>query len=283
MAINQTYQEVLHWASSFLEEHQLDGRASERLLLERLNWNKTDLILAFKTEISTEIKKQLEKDMDALINGEALQHILGYEWFYDRQFRVTKDTLIPRPETEEIIEKFLKMNELEKERLAVLDIGTGSGAIAITVKKERPQDCVTAVDISKKALLVAKENAKLLEAEVLFLEGDLTEPVAKKQFDVVISNPPYISEEEKPLVDEVVLTNEPHLALFAKENGLAIYQRLAKELPPLMKPKGQIIVEIGFKQGKAVAALFQEAFPASHVTIEKDLTGHDRMIFVQLP
>lgn len=115
------------------------------------------------------------------------------------------------------------------------------------------------------------------------LEGDLTEPVAKKQFDVVISNPPYISEEEKPLVDEVVLTNEPHLALFAKENGLAIYQRLAKELPPLMKPKGQIIVEIGFKQGKAVAALFQEAFPASHVTIEKDLTGHDRMIFVQLP
>lgn len=283
MATNPTYQEVLHWASSFLEEHQLDGRGSERLLLERLNWSKTDLILALKIEIPTDIKKQLEKDIAALVSGEALQHVLGYEWFYERQFKVTKATLIPRPETEEIIEKFLQMQSHEKSGLTVLDIGTGSGAIAITVKKERPQDCVTAIDISEKALSVAKENAELLDADIRFLLGDLTEPVISEQFDVVISNPPYISEDEKPLVDKVVLTNEPHLALFAKKNGLAIYQRLAQELPPLMKSKGQIILEIGFKQGPAVAALFHEAFPTSQVTIEKDLTGHDRMIFVQLP
>lgn len=283
MATNSSYKEVLNWASSFLESHGLEGYAAERFLLERMEWTKTDLILNLATKIPGKVKEQLESDVIEHSKGKPVQHILGYEWFYDRPFKVTADTLIPRPETEEIVAKFLARNGQKQDSLTVLDVGTGTGAIAITVKKERPMDLVTAIDISSEALSVAKENALKLDADIRFLEGDLSAPVSHEKFDVVLSNPPYISEAERPLVDDIVFFNEPHLALFAKHDGLFIYERLAKELPYLMKPAGQIILEIGFQQGIAVKKLFTTAFPFAKVTVEKDMSGLDRMIYVQLP
>ena len=279
MEIDETYREVLKWASSFLETADQEATAAEFLLRGRLNWSKTDFILRLEDLVPVEIKQQFIEDVKQHSKGIPIQHILGYEWFYDYRFKVTKDTLIPRPETEEIVDKFLKY--APSRSLTVLDIGTGTGAIAIAIKKERPQDEVTGIDLSNAALTVAKENAAYLQADVRFLAGDLTAPVKAEQFDVVISNPPYIGENEKIDMDESVLKYEPQMALFAENNGLAIYQRLAEEIPAILKPDGQIFLEIGFRQGEAVKAIFQAAFPNAKVEVEKDMSGHDRLITVK--
>lgn len=279
MKIDETYREVLKWASSFLEDAGQEATAAEFLLRGRLNWSKTDFILHLENQIPVEIKRQLSEDVKQHSKGIPIQYILGYEWFYDYRFKVTKDTLIPRPETEEIVDKFLK--HAPSRSLTVLDIGTGTGAIAITIKKERPQDEVTGIDLSNAALTVSKENAAHLQADVRFLAGDLTAPVKAEQFDVVISNPPYIGENEKIDMDESVLKYEPQMALFAENNGLAIYQRLAEEIPAILKPDGQIFLEIGFRQGEAVKGIFQAAFPNAKVEVEKDMSGHDRLITVK--
>ncbi|WP_313469547.1 peptide chain release factor N(5)-glutamine methyltransferase [Carnobacterium sp.] len=279
MKIDETYREVLKWASSFLEAAGQEESAAEFLLRGRLNWSKTDFILHLEDPVPIETRQQFIEDVKQHSKGTPTQHILGYEWFHDYRFKVTKDTLIPRPETEEIVDKFLK--QASNRPLTVLDIGTGTGAIAIAIKKERPQDEVTGIDLSSAALAVAKENAEQLQANVRFLAGDLTAPVTAEQFDVVISNPPYIGENEKIDMDESVLNYEPQMALFADNNGLAIYQRLAEEIPAILKPDGQIFLEIGFRQGEAVKAIFQAAFPNAKVEVEKDMSGHDRLITVK--
>lgn len=280
MNTNSTYREVLKWASSFLESSGKEGIAAERLLMERQNWTRTDFVLHLHEEMPSDVKRQLLADIAEYGGGRPLQHILGYEWFYGLKFKVTHNTLIPRPETEEIVDRFLQQTK-QKSSLKVLDIGTGTGAIAITIKKERPQYEVTATDLSAKALAVAKENAETNKVSVRFREGDLTHPVESEKFDVILSNPPYIGEDEKDVMDQSVLDYEPPMALFAENNGLLIYQRLATELPQLLLPNGQIYLEIGYKQGQKVKKLFEQAFPNSLVRVEKDLSGHDRLLFVQ--
>ncbi|WHZ32102.1 peptide chain release factor N(5)-glutamine methyltransferase [Desemzia incerta] len=280
MNTNSTYREVLKWASSFLEASGKEGIAAERLLMERQQWNRTDFVLHLNEEMPSDRKRQLIEDVAEHGGGRPIQHILGYEWFYDLKLKVTHDTLIPRPETEEIVDKFLQQTK-QDDSLKVLDIGTGTGAIAIVAKKQRPNDDVTGTDLSPKALAVAKENAEANGVAVRFLEGDLTAPVKDEKFDVILSNPPYIGEHEKNVMDQSVLDYEPPMALFAENDGLFIYQRLAKELPRLLNPNGKIYLEIGYQQGEAVKELFQKAFPEALVQIEKDLSGLDRLISVQ--
>jgi len=236
--------------------------------------------LHLNEEMPSDSKRQLIEDVAEHGGGRPIQHILGYEWFYDLKLKVTHDTLIPRPETEEIVDKFLQQTK-QDDSLKVLDIGTGTGAIAIVAKKQRPNDDVTGTDLSPKALAVAKENAEANGVAVRFLEGDLTAPVKDEKFDVILSNPPYIGEHEKNVMDQSVLDYEPPMALFAENDGLFIYQRLAKELPRLLNPNGKIYLEIGYQQGEAVKELFQKAFPEALVQIEKDLSGLDRLISVQ--
>ncbi|WP_188204064.1 peptide chain release factor N(5)-glutamine methyltransferase [Desemzia incerta] len=280
MNTNSTYREVLKWASSFLEASGKEGIAAERLLMERQQWNRTDFVLHLNEEMPSDSKRQLIEDVAEHGGGRPIQHILGYEWFYDLKLKVTHDTLIPRPETEEIVDKFLQQTK-QDDSLKVLDIGTGTGAIAIVAKKQRPNDDVTGTDLSPKALAVAKENAEANGVAVRFLEGDLTAPVKGEKFDVILSNPPYIGEHEKNVMDQSVLDYEPPMALFAENDGLFIYQRLAKELPRLLNPNGKIYLEIGYQQGEAVKELFQKAFPEALVQIEKDLSGLNRLISVQ--
>jgi len=280
MQSKTTYREVLKWASSFLETCRREPIAAELLLKERLNWTKTDIMMHLNEEMPSDVKHQLLQDVSNHGSGMPVQQILGYGWFYERKFKVTKDTLIPRPETEEIVDNFLKGTSPDQ-KLSVLDIGTGSGIIGITIKKERPLFEVTATDLSSRALSVAQENAAILQAEVRFLAGDLTRPVKGETFDVIISNPPYISDDEISYMDESVLHYEPHLALFADNDGLAIYQRLAEETPAILNQGGEIFLEIGFKQGKKVREIFQQAFPKAKVTIEKDMSRNDRLIRVK--
>lgn len=275
---NLTYYEVLQRASSFLAEIGHSSFVSEWLIRERLGWDKTELVLNYQTQITDDKLEQFNRDLDAFFKGQPLQQIIGHEWYYNRKFKVTKDTLIPRPETEEWQDRVLK--SLPKTPLNVIDIGTGTGVLGITHKLERPEDTVTLTDISKEALLVAKENAKNLKADVAFKLGNLFEPVRGQRFDVVLCNPPYIGENEVDVMDQSVLEYEPKGALFAADEGLAIYKELALSFSNYLKPEAKVFLEIGYKQGVQVANIMQEHLPNAAVEIWQDFNHLDRVITI---
>lgn len=275
-----TYYEVLDRASSFLSELNHSSFVAEWLMRERLDWSKTELVMQYRNVMPVSELKQFERDFEEFLKGLPMQQIIGHEWFYNRKFKVTEDTLIPRPETEEWLEQVL--TDLPQEPLTVVDIGTGTGIIGLTVKLERPADDVTITDISKEALDVAKENAQVLGAEITAELGDLFEPLVGKKFDAIISNPPYISEAEINVMDQSVLDYEPKSALFADEDGLAIYKRMAESIEKYLKPNGRIYLEIGYQQGDSVSRLFKNAFPDAKVTVWQDFNQLDRVVAVEL-
>ena len=276
-----SYREVLARASSFLEQNQLEGHMIEYVFLQRKHWNKTDYLLHMHETITAEDQKQIDKDMTKLLAHYPPQYLIGSEAFLDYRFKVTPDTLIPRPETEELVEKCLKLTQKQaNQALKVVDVGTGTGAIAISLKDKRPTWQVCAVDLSSAALEVAQENAQQIGVALEFVLSDCLDEVAGP-IDVLISNPPYISQDEYELMDVSVREFEPKMALFAENNGLAIYQKLAQQSQSKLAKDGKIFLEIGFMQGPAVKELFQEAFPKKQVSIHQDLFGNDRMIVVE--
>lgn len=275
-----TYYEVLDRASSFLRELNHSSFVAEWLMRERLDWSKTELVMQYRNVMPVSELKQFERDFEEFLKGLPMQQIIGHEWFYNRKFKVTEDTLIPRPETEEWLEQVL--TDLPQEPLSIVDIGTGTGIIGLTVKLERPADDVTITDISKEALDVAKENAQVLGAEITAELGDLFDPLVGKKFDAIISNPPYISEAEINVMDQSVLDYEPKSALFADEDGLAIYKRMAESIEKYLKPNGRIYLEIGYQQGDSVSRLFKNAFPDAKVTVWQDFNQLDRVVAVEL-
>lgn len=275
----KTYVEVLKGASSFLENHGKDPYLAEYMLLERLAWTRTELLMVLRKNMPLEVQQQLESDLELVVANHPPQYIIGSCEFYGERFKVTENTLIPRPETEELVAMCLNEND-KQANLKVLDVGTGTGAIALTLKREAKNWQVSASDISKKALTVAKENAKLQGQEVLFYEGDLLEPVKNQVFDIIISNPPYISRDEFDVMDVSVREYEPSLALFAENEGLAIYQKLAAQVGEVMHESSRLYLEIGFQQGQAVVAIFQQVFPDRTIRVHKDLFGQDRMVTI---
>lgn len=276
-----SYREVLARASSFLEQNQLEGHMIEYVFLQRKHWNKTDYLLHMHELITAEDQKQIDEDMAKLLAHYPPQYLIGSEMFLDYRFKVTPDTLIPRPETEELVEKCLKLTQKQaNQALKVVDVGTGTGAIAISLKDKRPAWQVCAVDLSSAALEVAQENAQQIGVALEFVLSDCLDEVAGP-IDVLISNPPYISQDEYELMDVSVREFEPKMALFAENNGLAIYQKLAQQAQSKLAKDGKIFLEIGFMQGPAVKEIFQAAFPKKQVSIHKDLFGNDRMIVVE--
>lgn len=276
-----SYREVLARASSFLEQNQLEGHMIEYVFLQRKHWNKTDYLLHMHEPITAEDQKQIDEDMAKLLAHYPPQYLIGSEVFLDYRFKVTPDTLIPRPETEELVEKCLKLTQKQaNQALKVVDVGTGTGAIAISLKDKRPTWQVSAVDLSSAALEVAKENAQQIGVALEFILSDCLDEVVGP-IDILISNPPYISKDEYELMDVSVREFEPKMALFAENNGLAIYEKLAKQAQSKLAKDGKIFLEIGFMQGSAVKELFRAAFPKKQVSIHKDLFGNDRMIVVE--
>ncbi len=218
-----------------------------------------------------------EAAIDKLIKGIPVQYVVGNVDFYGLTFNVNENVLIPRFETEELVEKSIKyINDFFQKEVAIVDIGTGSGCIAISLKKNLLCS-MDAVDISDKALEVAKENAKKLDADIKFYIGDLLKPLIGK-YDVIISNPPYIAEDEE--VMEIVKANEPHLALYADNEGLKNYEAILKNASNYLKDKNMIIFEIGETQGTKIKEIALNYFPNSKVKIEKDMQGRDRFIFI---
>lgn len=277
----ESYYEVLSRASSFLEKKNHSAFVAEWLLRERLSWSKTDLVMHYQQPIQAEVKKQFEADLAEFMAGKPIQQVIGHTWFYDRKFKVTKDTLIPRPETEEWIDRVLKLLPADR-AFDVLDIGTGTGVLAITMQLERPNDTVLATDISPEALQVAQKNNQLLEGDVSFRLGSLFEPVKDQRFDVILCNPPYISLDEIPLMDETVLNHEPKQALFADNKGLALYEEMAETIADHLTPGGYAFFEIGFAQGEAVSEIFKEKLPDAQIEVWQDINQLDRVVAIFL-
>ena len=220
----------------------------------------------------------LEEALERLKNGEPVQYIVGDTNFYGNIIKVNKDVLIPRPETEELVEKTSEyIKKYLDERIDILDIGTGSGCIPITLKKLFPEANLTGVDISEKALKIAEENKIINNVSITFLQSDIFSNV-KGKYDVIISNPPYIREDEE--IMDIVKNNEPHLALYAKDNGLYFYKEILKKANKYLKEKFIISFEIGEEQGVDITKLAKEYFPNAEVLLEQDLRHFDRFVFI---
>ena len=219
-----------------------------------------------------EVIKRLEK-------GEPIQYILGEVNFYGYPIKVSRHVLIPRFETELLVEKTLnKINKYFKnENIDILDMGTGSGCIAITIKKNLPTSNVDALDISKEALSIATMNAQNNNTNITFIESDMT-TYKDKLYDVIISNPPYISSEE-PIM-ELVKNNEPHLALYAKDNGLYFYKKIIDNIKYITKDKYLICFEIGYNESTAIVDYAKSKLTNINIYVEKDYSLKDRFIFI---
>ena len=221
--------------------------------------------------------KTLDEGIELLNKGIPVQYIVGNVDFYGYNFKVNENVLIPRFETEELVEKTIKyINKYFNKKVDILDLGTGSGCIAITLKKEL--DCnVDAVDISPKALKIAKLNAKNNNVDITFYEGDMLNPI-NKIYDVIISNPPYIAYNEE--IMEIVKNNEPHTALYAEDNGLKYYKDIISNANKYLKEKSIIAFEIGEKQGNLILEYAKNYFKDSIITVEKDMQNRDRFVFI---
>lgn len=219
----------------------------------------------------------LEEAERRLQNGEPVQYIVGNVDFYGYCFEVNRNVLIPRFETEELVEKTIeKCKKKFVSKIDIVDIGTGSGCIAITLKKEISSN-ITAVDISKEAIEVAKKNAQNNQVEIEFLHGNLLERLTKK-YDVLISNPPYIDRKEK--IMEIVKQNEPEIALYADHHGLYCYEEILKNASKIMKDKYLLAFEIGSMQGDYLKTYARKYFPEATITVERDLQGRVRFLFI---
>lgn len=279
--------EALNWASSFLKENKREEHAGELLLRHFSGLSRTSMLTMLREELDEQVWAIFQEAVKKHADGEPIQYIIGSEEFYSRRFEVNEHVLIPRPETEELVYGTLK--RLEKlfpdgNPVELVDVGTGSGAISVTLKLEKPSLKVTAIDLSDDALRVARKNADVLGAQIEFIHGDLLQPLILqgKKVDAVISNPPYIPIADQEWMSDIVTEHEPHMALFAGEDGLDLYRRFMDELPLVVKEKALIGFEIGAGQGEAVAALLKNTFPHANVEIVFDINGKDRMVFAEI-
>jgi release factor glutamine methyltransferase len=225
----------------------------------------------------------LNKHIASLLLYTPVQYLLGEAWFYHRSFEVNPSVLIPRPETEELIEHVAKRIEKEK-HLSLLDIGTGSGCIAITLKSLFPSIEVIGIDISNQALSVAQRNAERHKTNIRFLKDDFLTPandaLIHASYDIIVSNPPYIPFSDKVLMDKNVVEYEPELALFVPDrNPLVFYQKLADWSIQHLNPEGFLFVEIHQKKGKETLAVFEHDLHTA--TLLQDWSGNDRFIYAR--
>ncbi len=284
--MNVTVFEALKWASSFLIERKRDENAGEIYLRHLLGVSRSQLFAEQRMTVPQGTWEEFQEGIRQHASGVPIQHIIGIEEFYGREFKVNEHVLIPRPETEELIYYGLERMKRLFPRggsLRAADIGTGSGAIAVTLKLEcTDQELeVMAVDISEEALAVAQDNSRRLGAEVDFYQGDLLQPLVDKgvKLDIMLSNPPYIPLGDRETMSEVVVDHEPQLALFGGEDGYDLYRRFMEELPLVMNDTFLSGFEVGAGQGETVADMLRSAFPDAEAEVVIDINGKDRMVF----
>ncbi|WP_314004028.1 peptide chain release factor N(5)-glutamine methyltransferase [Gemella morbillorum] len=260
----------------------LRRQAKEENLARFLLMYMLDEMREFNENLALELTEEDEQKYFQLINKHIkddtpLSHLVGFEYFYDRKFKVTSDVLSPRMETEELVYKvidYIRKNNLTN--IKILDLCTGSGIIGITLKKELEEFDVKilASDISSRALTVAKENASSLKADISFVESDLFSNIQDK-FDIIVSNPPYIAHDDKKTIKENVLNYDPHLALFAGEEGMYFYRNIIEKSRSYLNEKGIMFFEIGYDQKEKIITLGENN--KFETVVYKDINSRDRI------
>lgn len=278
-----TVKELIKLAESRLDDASKDVNVAKVLFYHLADKQPHELYLMYDEEVSSELEAKFLAGMEEYYQGKPIQYIKGVENFFGRDFKVNEDVLIPRYETEELVENILYRIDdyfAEYQSIILCDVGTGSGAIATSLALEEPRLKVFATDISLKAVTVAKDNAKNLGANIEFMVGDMLEPLLENEIkvDIFVSNPPYIPQEQE--IEAMVKDNEPHVALFGGNDGLYFYRKIFQGVEPLLQERALLAFEMGFDQRELMEAALQEYFPNDPHEIIKDINGKDRMLFI---
>ena len=278
-----TVKELIKLAESRLDDASKDVNVAKVLFYHLADKQPHELYLMYDEEVSSELEAKFLAGMEEYYQGKPIQYIKGVENFFGRDFKVNEDVLIPRYETEELVENILYRIDdyfAEYQSITLCDVGTGSGAIATSLALEEPRLKVFATDISLKAVTVAKDNAKNLGANIEFMVGDMLEPLLENEIkvDIFVSNPPYIPHEQE--IEAMVKDNEPHVALFGGNDGLYFYGKIFQGVEPLLQERALLAFEMGFDQRELMEAALQEYFPNDPHEIIKDINGKDRMLFI---
>lgn len=280
-----TIAEALHQANTFLREREVSEAqlTAQSLLAAALDRDRTYLIVNFKQMLTLEEQDRFLDLLDRRAQGEPLQYIIGTQEFFGLEFEVTNDVLIPRPESELIVEEVIRLsNSLESP--TIIDIGTGSGCLAVAICRELPRARVIATDISERALRVAARNASrhLEPGRVSFVAADLLSTLADRPYaDFIVSNPPYIAVDELATLQREVRDWEPHIALTDFGDGLSFFRKLLKDAPSRLKPRGHLLCEMGYTQSELIAALVDER-TWKEPRFLADLQGIPRVLCVEV-
>ena len=283
-------QKILTWSTTYLKEKCVDHDVrshrleAELLLAFALGCDRIRLYMDLEKPLAREERESFKTLLRRRIEGEPVSYVLGYKDFFKYRFVVNPAVLVPRADTELLVEHAI-MDVRLRTTPRVLDIGTGSGCIAISVALECPEAQIVAWDISEEALRVAEVNNETLGASVEFAQCDARKVLASysgPKFDVILSNPPYVSRSELPSLSPSVKNYEPALALFGDDDGLAFYALYANSLKQCLNPNGTVHMEIGATQSASVAELFQNA-GWRKISIDKDLSGNDRLLRATRP
>lgn len=279
-----TYNQLIHKYSKQLEQKGLSLETSKAFLFELCNEYNVNLYLDMDNEVIDIINTRFEDGINRILNDEPMNYVLGYSYFYGYKFVVNKDVLIPRPETEELVCLILsKYDEYFKgQKINICDVGTGSGAIALSLAKEESNLNVYASDISNEAIEVAKLNAKNNDVNINFMCGSMLDPYIENNIkvDILVSNPPYIKQDE--VLEASVVDYEPHVALFGGQDGLKFYREIFENAHKIINEKGMLFFEIGYDQKENLTSLAKQYFENAHIEVFKDINGKDRMLFIKL-
>lgn len=273
-----TYFDALTWGKQYLADTGMDPDAPMFILMTLHNWSFTQLVSHYRQIMIDEEVQRFRWAVGQVAQHVPAQYVVGRAPFYGRDFIVNRDVLIPESETEELIEWVLATMPAEQP-LRVLDLGTGSGVIGITLALERPRWQVTLSDVSHAALVVAEMNQRLHGTQLTQVQSDLFTELTGP-FDLIVTNPPYIAVDD-PAVEQSVRENTPGLALYADENGLGIYRRIFMGLETVLAPGGHLFGETGYDQEATIQALFKEVGVTGSLTTKHDINDQMRLIHVE--
>ena len=281
-----TIQKLLTWMTDYLTKNNVDAPrlSAEMLLSHVLELTRIDLYTQYNNAVAKENLDRLHDLVKRAGEHEPVAYLVGRAEFYSLGLEVDAHCLIPRPETELLVQKAIEFLRTRSGPQHVCDLCTGSGCIAVAIAKNFPEAKVTATDISDAALAVAARNVEKhqLEDRVDLLCGDLFEPLVPHldvtQWDLVVCNPPYVSTAEYEALDKNVKDYEPKLALMAGDDGLDVYRRIGANIDKYLKPGGALLLEIGYAQGPAVQELLSDTALFAEITVEKDVHNNDRIV-----
>lgn len=263
---------------------EMDLNTLRAFLFELCNDENINLYLEKDNEARKSIVDKYESGVKRLIEGEPLNYVLGYSYFYGYRLKVDEAVLIPRFETEELVGRVLSGYDeyFKDQKINLADVGTGSGAIAIALKKEEDNLNVYASDISKEALEVAILNAQNNQADIRFFEGSMLKPLIENniKLDILVSNPPYIRNDE--VVEHSVRDYEPNVALFGGDDGLKFYRMIFEDAHKVLKERSMMFFEMGYDQKENLTTLAREFFPLADINVYKDINNKDRMLVIKL-